>query len=96
MASIVVDVPEELVLALEAAGVSTADLGVRARRNLAVDLYLDGRLSLGKAARLAGSARPSFWQLLVDQGHPVFDYSERDLALDRRALDKFAASDAPP
>jgi len=96
MASIVVDVSEELLLTLEAAGISAADLDTRASRDLAVGLYLDGRLSLGKAARLAGSTRLSFWQLLVDRGHPVFDYSERDLAADREAIARFESSDASP
>jgi len=96
VASIVVDVPEELLLTLEAAGISAAELDARARRDLAVGLYLDGRLSLGNAARLAGLTRLSLWQLLVDRGHPVFTYSERDLAADRDAIARFTSTDVSP
>lgn len=48
------------------AGVSAAGPGARARGDPAVDRYLDGGLSLGKAARLARSTELSFWRWLVD------------------------------
>jgi len=86
VATVEVEAPDELVRALEAAGVAESDLGPRAARELAVDLYADGRLSLGKAARLAGMSRLSLWQLLVDRGQAVFRYTDSDYESDRQSV----------
>ncbi len=44
--------------------------------NNALVLYRKNKLSLGKAAELAGYDRLSFMQKLNEEGEPVFDYSE--------------------
>lgn len=96
MATVEVEVPDELIRTLEAAGVAESDLGPRAARELAVELYADGRLSLGKAARLACMSRLSLWQLLVDRGHPVFRYTESDYESDRRSAAAFRVAEPRP
>lgn len=74
--------PEELYLALKAAGLSREELGARALRDIATQLYLEGRLSLGRAAQLAGLSRQAFWSLLQSRNLPVFPYTEEDYDAD--------------
>ena len=96
MATVEVEVPDELIRTLEAAGVAESDLGPRAARELAVELYTDGRLSLGKAAQLAGMSRISLWQLLLDRGYPVFRYTESDFEADRQSVVAFRVAEPSP
>lgn len=44
--------------------------------NNALMLYRQGRLSLGKAAQLAGYSRMSFIEELQRRGEPIFDYDD--------------------
>ena len=50
-----------------------------ARLLLAAKLYEIGRLSLGKAAELAGISKRDFMEFLGRVGIPVFDYPPEDL-----------------
>ena len=56
---------------------------------LCMTLYKSGRLSLGKAAELAGRPVPAFMDLLGRYDIPVFDYSGDELEQDLRDLDAF-------
>ncbi len=46
---------------------------------LAIKLYETGRLSLGKAAELAGYSKRAFIEILGHHEVPVFNYSPEDL-----------------
>jgi prevent-host-death family protein len=54
---------------------------------LAMKLFQDGVLSLGKATRFAGQDRASFMQQLADAGVPVVDYPVEELDQELAALD---------
>ncbi|MBI5650552.1 MAG: UPF0175 family protein [Chloroflexi bacterium] len=82
-------VPEDISLALQSAGLGQDELRAHAARDLAVQLYSEGRLSFGKAANLAELSVPSFWLLLVQRGLPVFDYTEQDYAEDRALVERW-------
>ena len=47
---------------------------------LSIKLYEAGRISLGKAAELAGYSKRTFMELVSKQGVPVIDYPADDLA----------------
>jgi predicted HTH domain antitoxin len=53
--------------------------------NLAVGLFLDGRLTLGHSALLAGLSKSVFLDELGRRGIPM-PYDEQDLAADLRTL----------
>lgn len=74
--------PQETYVALQSAGLNREELGLRATRDFAVQLYADSRLSLGKAAAVAGLSLSAFWALLLERGLPVFKYSEDDYQTD--------------
>ncbi len=43
----------------------------RSRILLAVELYMEGKVSLGKAAELAGVSYDEFWDSLKERGHKI-------------------------
>jgi prevent-host-death family protein len=55
---------------------------------LAVKLYRDHMLSLGRAAKVAGMHTESFMDCLGDLGVPVIDYHSSELDSDLAALDE--------
>lgn len=87
-------VPEPVFLALQSAGLSREDLGERAVRDLAMRLYSEGRLSLGKAAAMAGVNLLHFWLLIIERGGSVFNYTEDDYQEDRATIRRFLTKEA--
>jgi predicted HTH domain antitoxin len=55
-----------------------------ARLLLAVRLFEEGRVSLGKAAEIAGYGRPAFMEILVHKGVASVSYPAEELADDLR------------
>lgn len=79
------EVPEFLV---GTADIDRNQLGEFIRQTLAVELYREGKLSLGKAKELAGlSNKWEMIQLLSSRGVPL-DYSAKDADADLASLDK--------
>jgi predicted HTH domain antitoxin len=56
--------------------VGSAELAQDIRRLAAIAYFRSKKLSLGKAAELAGMPRLDFMDLLANQGIVVFDYDE--------------------
>ena len=79
------DEPQALLVHLTDDGV-LAEEGVRAA--MAVSLYRDGSLALGRAARLAGLAPATFMQFLSQRGIPIM---KGDLTTIREDLDTLDA-----
>jgi len=83
-ASVQVEIPRS---ALSALDVRDGDLPDLLRKTLAVELYREGRLSLGKAREVAGLPdKWAFLQLLNERGVAV-DYRAEDAAEDLEVLD---------
>lgn len=80
-------VPDDL---LGQTGCSDADLLFA----LAVGLFLDGRMTLGRAAGLAGLSKPAFLDELGRRRIPM-PYDEEDLAADLQTLRELFPADAP-
>lgn len=83
--------PQPIYLALQSTGLNRDKLRERAIRNLAIQLYEDGHLSLGKAAEMAEMSLLNFWLLLVERGEPVFDYTDEDFEADVDTVWRFVA-----
>jgi predicted HTH domain antitoxin len=67
------DVPPDLLAALK---VGVGDLGRNIRLMAAITYFQDKKLSLGKAAQLAGMNRLVFMDTLAEKGLVIFDYDE--------------------
>jgi predicted HTH domain antitoxin len=74
----IVEIPDQI---LEQAGVSEVELLLK----LATALYLEDRLTLGQASKLAGLHQVEFQQHLFENGIPVH-YDEEDFDRDLRTL----------
>jgi predicted HTH domain antitoxin len=77
MSQIIVDVPEESLLALK---IPHEKIGDELRMAAAFKLYEIGKLSSGAAAQLAGMPRVVFLSKLADYGVESFRIKEDDLA----------------
>jgi predicted HTH domain antitoxin len=62
-------------------------LSLEAREGLAIRLYAEPRLSLGKAAELAGLPIVKFMDLLCSLNMPVTDYGEEEYAQDLQTIE---------
>lgn len=70
--------PKDVYLALQSSGLNREQIESQANRDVAIQLYAEGRLSLGKAAKMANLPLATFWASLVERGVPVFTYTEED------------------
>ena len=69
MEAIEIKVPRDLI---ELLGLENAEsLGRHSRLLLAVELYIDRKVSLGKAAELAGIPYDEFYDFLKERGHKL-------------------------
>jgi predicted HTH domain antitoxin len=71
------EVSEDLLASLK---LGTAELGRNIRQLAAIIYFQEKKLSLGKAAQLAGMNRLAFMDLLAEKGIVIFDYDESMLA----------------
>jgi len=81
MKEVVLKIPDEIQETIGA----RRDLAKEVMKRLAVSLYAERKVSLGKAVELSSTDHSSFMDLLADFG-VCLDYDEQDLADDMGAL----------
>lgn len=81
-----ITLPESVIQAIR---VREADLDRFIRRILAVELYREGRLSLGKAAEVAGARNKWEMVMLLDEKGVPLDYSAEDAEQDLNTLKNY-------
>ena len=84
MSTVTVELPSELVLA---AGWNINDLSSEAAAVLALDLYRQNKVSLGRAAQLCNLPMERFMQVAA-QHNVALHYGTGDLEDDRRTLER--------
>lgn len=80
-----ITLPESVLSAIR---VREADLDRFVRRLLAVELYREGKISLGKAAEVAGARNKWEMIMLLDEKGVPLDYSAEDADQDLKTLRK--------
>jgi predicted HTH domain antitoxin len=85
METVDVKLPSEL---LKAANLEQRNLSQEAARLLALELYREDRVSLGRAAELCQTPVASFLEFAAKHGVPPLRYSFEDLEEERRIADR--------
>jgi predicted HTH domain antitoxin len=75
------EVPQDLLASLK---VGSVELGMNIRLLAAIAYFQEKKLSLGKAAELAGINRLAFMDVLAERGIVIFDYDESMLTSELR------------
>jgi predicted HTH domain antitoxin len=84
MQKVNVEIPAELVLA---AGLDSNNLSAEAARLLALELYREDKVSLGRAAELCQMSVEQFMEFAARHNVPLH-YSADELEEDRRTLER--------
>lgn len=87
MNGVQITVPAEL---LEAAGVNPADASRESARLLALELYRENKVSLGRAAELCGMPIEAFMVFAGQREAPIH-YNVSDLEEDRLTIERLSA-----
>ena len=81
-----VDIPAEILTLLQGSHLSSRPPGEQVTAALAIHLFMEGLISVGKAAELAGESRVDFEWLLSQMGLPVVSYDVPDYEQDLKAF----------
>ena len=84
MEKVNVEIPTELVLA---AGLDTGNLSAETARLLALELYREDKVSLGRAAELCRMSVEQFMEFAAQHNVPLH-YGADELEEDRRTLER--------
>ncbi len=81
--TVVIDLPDALTSAMN---IPQQDIPDFVKKTLAVELYREGKLSLGKAAELAGAANK--WEMLaiLNERKVPLQYTAEDAEMDIKSL----------
>jgi predicted HTH domain antitoxin len=85
MQSVNVDLPEEL---FEAAALNRANASGEASRLLALELFHEGKVSLGRAAELCLTPLEAFMDFAASHGVAPLQYGQAELEADRRTFEQ--------
>ncbi len=85
METVRVDLPSAL---LEAAKLEEGNISQQAARLLALELYREEKISLGRAAELCETPLAAFMDFVAKHGVPPLRYRLEDLEEERRATDR--------
>ena len=85
-----VDVKLPLAL-LRAASLEESSLSEEAARLLALELYREDKVSLGRAAKLCRTSLAAFMDFATKHGVPPLRYSFEDLEEERQSADRLRA-----
>jgi predicted HTH domain antitoxin len=88
METVRVELPSSL---LKAANLEEPNLSQEAARLLALELYREARVSLGRAAELCETPVAAFMDFAAKHGVPPLRYSYEDLEEERRSADRVEA-----
>ena len=86
----VIDLPEGLYLSLSVSGLTKDRIASESRKLLAMKCFKEKVLSLGRSAELSGLSKWDFIDYLNENGVPIVDYDEAELAREFKTADTIA------
>lgn len=81
-----IDIPEDVLDFLKGSRLGRKSVPQQVQTALAIHLFLEGLVSIGKAAELAGEPRVEFEWELVEMGIPTVRYDQADYEQDLSGL----------
>lgn len=91
LTSIEVELPQDIIFAMRGhrGNRKVEDIKEKLKISLAIILFQEGTISLGKAAELARMSRIKFIELLKKYDLPAYEYTEEDFEMDRQAVAEY-------
>ena len=89
MVRVELELPAAFLYMLPLSRMPARELDRQVRIALAVQLFQEGVISLGKAAELAGESRSRFETFLWESGIPVVRYTETEYRQDKEAIELY-------
>jgi predicted HTH domain antitoxin len=88
LTTIDIELPQDIIFAMRGHK-KIGDIKKKLKTSLAIILFQEGSISLGKAAELAEMSRVKFIELLKEYDLPAYEYTEEDFEKDRQTIAKY-------
>jgi predicted HTH domain antitoxin len=83
-----VDLPQDIIFAMKGLE-KPEEVKRKLKIALAILLFQEGSISLGKATELAEMSRARFLEILKEYGIPAYEYGERDFERDKQMIARY-------
>ncbi len=83
-----IDLPQDIIFAMRGLE-KPEEIKKKLKIALAILLFQERSISLGKATELTEMSRVRFVEVLKEHGMPAYEYSERDFEKDQQMLAKY-------
>jgi predicted HTH domain antitoxin len=83
-----IDLPEEIIFAMRGLE-KPGEIKMKLKIALAILLFQERSISLGKATELAEMSRVKFMEVLKEHGIPAYEYGEKDFGKDQQTMAKY-------
>jgi predicted HTH domain antitoxin len=83
-----IDLPEDIIFVMKG-GEKPEEVKKKLKIALAILLFQERSISLGKATELAEMTRVRFMEVLNEHGIPAYEYGEKDFEKDQRMKAKY-------
>ena len=80
-----IDIPEDIIFAMKGLD-KPEEIKKKLKIALAILLFQERTISLGKAVELGEMSRVRFVEVLKEHGIPAYEYSERDFEKDQQVI----------
>lgn len=87
MEKIEMEIPKDILFAMREVK-DSEKIKKKLNTALAMFLFQERSISLGKAVELAGTSRVKFMEILKAHRLPAYEYSEKDFGMDAEAVNK--------
>ncbi|MEX2598918.1 MAG: UPF0175 family protein [Dehalococcoidia bacterium] len=88
MATVKIGIPEEMLALLKRSRLGTRPVIEQIKIALAIHLFQEGIISVGKAASIANEPRAAFELLLAEMGVPALRYDIKDYQQDQESFER--------
>lgn len=83
-----IDLPQDIIFAMKGLE-KPEEVKKKLKIALAIFLFQERSISLGKATELAGISRVRFMDVLKEHGMTVYEYGEKDFERDQQAIARY-------